>query len=485
MGVIVLALLVLVVVVLVLATRGRAPRPGVPWGPPPTPGPLAAGPAPGEGFDDAVARWVEAGLLDESQAQAIRAYEGARFVAQLPVRRASRVPAVAEAIGYIGGVLAAVGVALLVAQAWSDLGVGGRIGVTVGGAVVLLVAGALVREGADPAADRLRWFLWLAGTAVAGLAAGVVAVDVGDASGAPIALAVASTVTVVSGFLWRGEERPLQQASSLGGAVAVPGALVGLWTDAGPIGVAVWVAGLAVLLAGLARRTTFPVLTVAVGSLAMLVGSITAATAWEGSGQLLIVATGFGLLAATQVRALPVDRPELAVLAAVGGLGLVFGGPSSIGWFAQDAGGATGLVVWVLAAGVVFAGLRLPVRTPSLVLLLGGAGMLGGAAVTGAQWTGFAPLFGIGTAVALLALGTLPGAVLLSVTGALGLLGNVPWAIAHFFPGEGRAPLLVLVSGVLLVAVAILLARMSGRLRSELIDRSDQDRPDPGVRPLR
>jgi hypothetical protein len=132
----------------------------------------------------------------------------------------------------------------------------------------------------------------------------------------------------------------------------------------------------------------------------------------------------------------------------------------------------------------VFAGLRMPVRTPSMVLLLGGAGTLAGAAVTGAQWTGFAPLFGIGTAVALLALGTLPGAVLLSVTGALGLLGNVPWAIAHFFPGEGRAPLLVLVSGVLLVAVAILLARMGGRLRSEVIDRRDRNGRDPGLRPL-
>jgi hypothetical protein len=74
--------------------------------------------------------------------------------------------------------------------------------------------------------------------------------------------------------------------------------------------------------------------------------------------------------------------------------------------------------------------------------------------------------------------------VLLSVTGALGLLGNVPWAIAHFFPGEGRAPLLVLVSGVLLVAVAILLARMGGRLRSEVIDRRDRNGRDPGLRPL-
>ena len=51
---------------------------------------------------------------------------------------------------------------------------------------------------------------------------------------------------------------------------------------------------------------------------------------------------------------------------------------------------------------------------------------------------------------------------------ALGLLANVPWAISHFFPGEGRAPLLIFASGAVIVAVAVWLARIGGRLRSEL-----------------
>jgi hypothetical protein len=62
----------------------------------------------------------------------------------------------------------------------------------------------------------------------------------------------------------------------------------------------------------------------------------------------------------------------------------------------------------------------------------------------------------------------LPGQVLLSVLGSIGLLVNVPWAIAWFFPGEGRAAVLLLASGALLVGVAVLLTRMRGRFREEL-----------------
>jgi hypothetical protein len=63
----------------------------------------------------------------------------------------------------------------------------------------------------------------------------------------------------------------------------------------------------------------------------------------------------------------------------------------------------------------------------------------------------------------------LPGRVLFTLVGLLGMLINVPWAINTFFPGEGRAPLLILVSGALIVAVAVWLARQSDRLRNELV----------------
>jgi cation transporter-like permease len=114
------------------------------------------------------------------------------------------------------------------------------------------------------------------------------------------------------------------------------------------------------------------------------------------------------------------------------------------------------------------AGARQLLRVPIVVETIGGLGLIGGAALTGTEWPNFAPLFGLGTALTLLLIGTLPGRVLYSLLGSLGLLINVPWAISRFFPGKGRAPLLILVSGVLIVIVAVLLARQSDRLRTEL-----------------
>jgi hypothetical protein len=57
---------------------------------------------------------------------------------------------------------------------------------------------------------------------------------------------------------------------------------------------------------------------------------------------------------------------------------------------------------------------------------------------------------------------------LLSLIGSVGLLVYVPWSISHFFPGEDRAPLLIAASGLVIVAVAVLVARSAGRVRAEL-----------------
>ncbi|MGZ4532985.1 MAG: hypothetical protein ACXVXP_11620 [Mycobacteriaceae bacterium] len=43
------------------------------------------------------------------------------------------------------------------------------------------------------------------------------------------------------------------------------------------------------------------------------------------------------------------------------------------------------------------------------------------------------------------------------------MLVNVPWIIVWFFPEEGRVPLLTLISGALILAIALLLARQGGR----------------------
>jgi hypothetical protein len=59
----------------------------------------------------------------------------------------------------------------------------------------------------------------------------------------------------------------------------------------------------------------------------------------------------------------------------------------------------------------------------------------------------------------------------MSLFGSVGLLINVPWTIGHYFPGRGRVPFLILISGLLIIAVAVLMARSGGRIRDEVSSR--------------
>jgi hypothetical protein len=180
------------------------------------------------------------------------------------------------------------------------------------------------------------------------------------------------------------------------------------------------------------------------------------------------VATACSLIAVAIVPTIPSTRGDQLLVGVIGGLALLESTPSALGYFSQDAGVVTGLTVWTIGATLLLVGARRLVRLGLVVEVIGGLALVGGAALTGVQAPGFASIFGIVTAVGLVGLGMLPGQVLLSLFGAVGLLVNVPWAISWFFPGEGRAPLLIMVSGVLIVAIAVLLTRMGGRFRHEL-----------------
>ncbi len=192
------------------------------------------------------------------------------------------------------------------------------------------------------------------------------------------------------------------------------------------------------------------------------------------------------VLAVAVVPLLGADRADRALLAAIGAIGFLQSVPSTIGYFSGEAALATGLVTWALGAALVVVGARRLVGVHTVVEALGCVALLVGAAVTAAQFPGFAPVFGIVTSIGLVAFGMLPGRVVLSLFGTLGLLVNVPWAIARFFPGEGRAPVLIMVSGVMLVAVAVVLARLGGRVRSELGHRrrGPVGHVGPGERPV-
>ncbi len=481
-----IVLVAVVIVIVVVATQRHDGPPGRP------------DVGPDDEFGLRLTDWVDAGLLTRATADAIAAHERARIgrprpaaparqravgqprngtplPAGAPPRRSlsqaasRRVPLVAEALGYLGGTLAIVGVVLLVARYWTDLATPARLAVCGAGAVGLFAAGALTREASDPAFARLRWFTWLGSTAALGLFVGVALHDGFGVGREPRFIAAAvGAGALYAAVLWGRKDRPVQQLTALGAAVVAAGVAVGEFASAGPAGLAVWAIGAAYLAAWFARWTPQPLLTGAVGAAAVVVGALVSTSSWPSFGLPFALATAAALTAMMLVPGLVDSRPDRLVIGIIGGVALLQSVPSTIGYFGREGGAATGLVTWTVGAVLLALGSRRLVRLPLAAELVGGAAIIGGGALTAAQWPGFGPVFGIVTALGLIAVGMLPGRVLLSVLGSVGLLINVPWAIAHFFPGEDRAPLLILVSGALILGVAVLLARLSPRLRQEI-----------------
>ena len=198
------------------------------------------------------------------------------------------------------------------------------------------------------------------------------------------------------------------------------------------------------------------------------VGAMIPMATWYGFALVFAVLTGALLLAIAVVHGVAPSTVAEVIAGVAGAILSLQVIPATLVYFASDAGLITGLVTWVMGAALVYVAGRRLIRLSLLAEIFGGLAIVGGAALTGVQHYSFAPLFGIATAIGLVAVGMVPGRVLMSMLGSLGLLINVPWAIGWYFPGEGRAPLLILVCGALIIAVAVLLTRMGGRFRSEL-----------------
>lgn len=471
------ALLVLIVVVVLVVQKMKQDR-GV-GGLEPSPGSPGRRPAPRPAASVAgdLDRWVAAGLLAPGQAEAILEHEAARPVVQSaapePTEPAvhhpsSRFPVVAEALGYLGGVLALTGLVLVLMHYWPDLAWVGRLALSGGGAAALVAGGIAVRDQADPALVRLRAFLWLLSSAATAVFVGVLVTEGRDLADQTVVFWCAAAVAVQSGLLWWWRDRPVQQIVALGGLAVAVGTGVSLVAGDVAAGVALWALGLGLLVLGLSRRTPAVPLTELVAAVALLAGGPVMISASMSAGLLVTLATVVGLLgvvSTTRVELHPVDRLVLGAPAVVVGLQLV---PSTLVYFANDAGVVTGLLTWMGGALLLVAVARGLTRFPVPTELLGGLVLLAGAALTGMQWEAFAPVFGVGTAIGLVVLGMQPGRVLLSLVGAVGLLVFVPWAVGELFPGEGRAPLLIMVAGAVLVGVAVLLARQGGRFRQDL-----------------
>jgi hypothetical protein len=379
------------------------------------------------------------------------------------------VPLFAEALGYIGGVLVLVALGVIVLEYWSELGVAGRLAISAGAAGGLFGLGAILTVERDVAIRRLRSFLWLGSAAASGLLTGVVVVDLIDSHSArTIAMAVAGVFALQCGLLWRNRFRPLQQTGFVIGSAVFLATLIDQFTHNGPIGVALWMFGAALVVGGLRRAIVDPTIAEVAGAAIAYAGCAFVISGWMGFGEMLAVTTAWALVAPAFIRGIRAERTEQILFGVIGGMALLFTMPGVIAYFAFEAGIATGLVVWAGGAFVLTLGSRRMVRVPVLAEVMGAALLIIGAAVCGAQNSGFAPLFGLVTAIGLVALGTRAGLAIMSLFGSAALLVNVPWAIHHFYPGRGRTPLLILVSGLVILGVAVMLALSGTRIRDEV-----------------
>lgn len=468
-------LLVLIAVIVVVSRRRSSGRPRV--APPPRPVDAEKVSSPASSADvpayvsSLLDRWVSGGVLTSENAERIRSFERAAVSAHPPtkVRPARRVPAVAEALGYLGGVLGVAGVILLIAAYWSDWSRGVHLAVTLAVTVLLVVAGAVVREQADPAFLRLRWFLWTGATPAMGLLAYVVAHEFLEWDrGSQFWILISVGTMALNGALWAGRSRPIQEGLFCVSLAVLVGTAIGDPTDARWGGIGVWVLGVALAVVAVWRRPVLAVIPAAVGGLSVVVGSYLTVSSWEGFGFLFVAASAAVMVGVATVKISPLSTPFDTVFGVIGILGLVQSVPGTLIYFAQEGGVATGIVVWCIGGGLVIAARARLLRAEVAFQAVGALAVLVGPAITATQSPALATIAGLVMSVAFIALGTLPGRVLLSMFGLVGLLAYVPWTIAHFFPGEGRAPLMITVSGLLIVAIAVVLARMSGRIRREL-----------------
>ncbi len=177
----------------------------------------------------------------------------------------------------------------------------------------------------------------------------------------------------------------------------------------GAVGLTVWLFGAAFVFLGLRRRTPLPLLTEAVGALAVVVGTMITTTPWPAFGLVFALATAGGLVALALVRRVPSTHADQLLLGVIGGVALVEAGLSALVYFGRDAGIVTGLTTWLIGGALLFISTRPLVRLGLVVEILGGLALVGGAALTGIQAPGFASIFGIATAIGLVALGMLPG----------------------------------------------------------------------------
>ncbi|TWF80023.1 putative membrane protein DUF2157 [Pseudonocardia hierapolitana] len=273
-----------------------------------------------------VRRWVDSGLITSDQAERILAAES------IPAGRpavASRASMVAEALGYVGAVLVLVGAVTVADRYWSQIGVGGRLGIAFGAAALLLATGAAVPARRADVGRRLRGVCWLLSAALFGTGLALLGDEVLQLRGESIALLAAAGTAAYAAVLWWRHRGVLQQAALLAAlAVAAGAAAAHLPADDDAVtGLAVWGVGAGWAVLGWGRVIAARNVAYALGGTALVVGSQFA------------VETGWGaVLAVGSVIALVTAGAWLRelVLLGVGAVGTFLTVPAVVGQYFPD-----------------------------------------------------------------------------------------------------------------------------------------------------
>lgn len=205
----------------------------------------------GTDLADRLRRWVGSGLITSEQAERILA-------AEPPVERPaapSRAPLVAEALGYVGGVLVLIGALTATDRYWSQIGAGGRLGIAFGAAALLLATGACVPARRADVGRRLRGVCWLVSAALFGTGLALLGDEVLELRGESGTLLAATGTAAYAAVLWWRHRGVLQQAALLAALAVAAAAAVGHLPDGDdPVtGLAVWGVGAAWAVLGWGR----------------------------------------------------------------------------------------------------------------------------------------------------------------------------------------------------------------------------------------
>ncbi len=223
----------------------------------------------------------------------------------------------AEALGYVGGILAVVAGFIAMTELWPGITSGAQLAFAAAGTIALGAAAALVRAGDSPALRRLRSVLWLLSTACLVAFMGVLAGQIWHFSPVDTTLVATAAATPYAAVLWWRTRAALQHLAMFAGAATVVGtgiASVAPGLDAWLPGLGVWV-----LSAGWAAAAHRGYLAPRnAGYLAAGIGLLTGAqlTMQVAAGHVLALFTAAGLIAA----GVALRRVWLLLLGAVGAL---------------------------------------------------------------------------------------------------------------------------------------------------------------------